>query len=89
MITHYRLLQNQFFRKLLATRKGGLKNKLIITQSNISSQEKNWKVKFFHHLKGKVLMDTKEIQAFRQRLGKTQKQMSQLLGLSLRAVQIF
>ncbi|MFH1757729.1 MAG: helix-turn-helix transcriptional regulator [Pseudomonadota bacterium] len=34
-------------------------------------------------------MDTKEIQAFRQRLGKTQKQMSQLLGISLRAIQSF
>ena len=34
-------------------------------------------------------MDVKEFQAFRRRLGKTQKQMSQLLGTSLRAVQSF
>lgn len=34
-------------------------------------------------------MDSKEFQAFRRKLEKTQKQMSQLLGTSLKAVQSF
>jgi DNA-binding XRE family transcriptional regulator len=38
---------------------------------------------------GEASMDHREFQVFRQKLGKTQKQLSQLLGTSLKAIQSF
>jgi len=46
------------------------------------------KTRFANYLLGKP-MDTKEFSSLRQELGKTQKALSQLLGISTRAVQAF
>ena len=61
-----------------------------ITQCGIICQEKFLRPKFFYLFrKGRISMDSKEFHSLRQKLQKTQKQMSQLLGTSLKAVQSF
>jgi hypothetical protein len=56
---------------------------------NLSSKIFNRPRFFYLFPKGGISMDSKEFHSLRQKLQKTQKQMSQLLGTSLKAVQSF